>query len=51
MTGSWIVSLDISVGTLLLHTHNRLLTRDANGSTSAHTSAWSACYRPSRGAH
>jgi len=33
MTGCWIVSLDVSVGTLLLHTHNRLLTHDANGST------------------
>jgi len=33
------------------HTHNRLFTHDANGSISAHTSAWSACYSPSRGMH
>jgi len=48
--------LDRFVGRLsrhitVTHTHSRLLTHDANGSTSAHTSAWSACYRPSRGVH
>jgi len=28
MTGCWIVSLDVSVGTLLLHTHTRYVTDD-----------------------